>query len=106
VPSRVEPFGRIPIESYAAGAAPVIATTAGGLAEQIAAGRTGFATTPADSVSLAAALRRALALTSTERDRMREHARHFAGARYDHPAAVRAFLDQVAPWLDRQSAGG
>lgn len=104
VPSRAEPFGRIPIESYAAGAAPVIATTAGGLAEQIAAGRTGFATTPADSVSLAAALRRAL--TSTERDRMREHARHFAGARYDHPAAVRAFLDQVAPWLDRQSAGG
>jgi glycosyltransferase involved in cell wall biosynthesis len=31
--SRAEPFGRIPLEAYAAGASPVIATTAGGLAE-------------------------------------------------------------------------
>src|SRR6202007_962515 len=30
VPSRTEPFGRIPLEAYAAGAAPVVATTAGG----------------------------------------------------------------------------
>jgi endonuclease YncB( thermonuclease family) len=31
VPSRAEPFGRIPLEAYAAGATPVISTTAGGL---------------------------------------------------------------------------
>ncbi|MEG8184190.1 glycosyltransferase family 4 protein [Nocardia terpenica] len=42
VPSRAEPCGRIPIEAYAAGACPVIGTTAGGLAEQILHGYTGF----------------------------------------------------------------
>ena len=99
VPSRAEPFGRIPIESYAAGAAPVIATTAGGLAEQIIDGHTGFLATPANPMSLAVALRRALALTATERDQMRQHARHVARARYDHPAAVKSLLDHVAPWI-------
>lgn len=29
VPSRSEPFGRVPLEAYAAGATPVVATTAG-----------------------------------------------------------------------------
>ncbi len=98
VPSRAEPFGRIPIESYAAGATPVIATTAGGLAEQIIDGRTGFSATSEDPPSLAAALRHALTLTPVGRDRMREEARQFAVSRYDHPRAVRVFLDRVAPW--------
>ncbi|MGH3822068.1 MAG: glycosyltransferase family 4 protein [Pseudonocardiaceae bacterium] len=103
VPSRAEPFGRIPIEAYAAGATPVIATTAGGLAEQIIDGSTGFTTPPEDPASLSAVLRRALALTPDERHRIREQARRFAASHYDHPRAVRSFLEQVAPWLDRQA---
>jgi glycosyltransferase involved in cell wall biosynthesis len=74
VPSRAEPFGRVPIEAYAAGATPVIATTAGGLAEQVIDGRTGFTAAPEDPTSLAAALRRALALTPAQRHRIREAA--------------------------------
>ncbi len=105
VPSRAEPFGRVPIEAYAAGATPVIATTAGGLTEQIIDGHTGFTATSEDPASLAAALRRALALTPAQRHRIREAARRFAADRYDHPRAVRAFLKHVAPWLDRQPDG-
>ncbi len=102
VPSRAEPFGRVPIEAYAAGATPVIATTAGGLTEQIIDGRTGFTATPEDPTSLAAALRRALALTPAGRHRMRDNAWRFAAARYDYPLAVRAFLAQIAPWFHDQ----
>lgn len=104
VPSRAEPFGRIPVESYAAGACPVIATTVGGLAEQIIDGRTGLTAAPEDPPSLAAALRHALTPTPAARDRMREQARQFAAGRYDHPRAVRMFLRQVAPWCDPDSS--
>ncbi|WP_075763837.1 glycosyltransferase [Actinoalloteichus fjordicus] len=89
----------MPLESYAAGAAPVIATTAGGLAEQVVDGRTGFSAAPNNPVSLAAAIRRGLALTPAGRDRMRDRGRQFAAAHHDHPQAVRIFLGQVAPWL-------
>ncbi|MGH3771109.1 MAG: glycosyltransferase [Pseudonocardiaceae bacterium] len=101
VPSRAEPFGRVPIEAYAAGATPVIATTAGGLAEQVIDGRTGFTAAPEDPASLAAALLRALALTAAERNRIREEAWQFAASNYDHPRAVRAFLGNIAPWLQQ-----
>ncbi|MGH3993794.1 MAG: glycosyltransferase family 4 protein, partial [Pseudonocardiaceae bacterium] len=102
VPSRAEPFGRVPIEAYAAGATPVIATTAGGLTEQVIEGRTGFTAAPEDPASLAAALCRALALSPAQRHRVREEAGRFAASRYDYPRAVRSFLKQVAPWLDRK----
>ncbi|MGH3830107.1 MAG: glycosyltransferase family 4 protein [Pseudonocardiaceae bacterium] len=105
VPSRAEPFGRVPIEAYAAGAAPVIATTAGGLAEQVFDGCTGFTAAPEDPASLAAALLRALTLTAAEQHRMREEAWRFAASRYDYPHAVGLFLERVAPWLDRQPGG-
>ncbi|MGH3797256.1 MAG: glycosyltransferase [Pseudonocardiaceae bacterium] len=78
-----------------------IATTAGGLTEQVIDARTGFAATPEDPTSLAAAVRRVLALTVAERNRMREEAQQFAASRYDHQRVVRTFLDQVAPWLRR-----
>jgi glycosyltransferase involved in cell wall biosynthesis len=99
VPSRAEPFGRVPIEAYAAGATPVIATTTGGLTEQIINGHTGFTATPQDPTSLATTLQRALALTPAQRHRMRDQARCFAAASYDYPLAVQKFLAQVAPWL-------
>jgi glycosyltransferase involved in cell wall biosynthesis len=77
VPSRAEPFGRVPIEAYTAGATPVIAITTGGLTEQVINGHTGFTTTPEGPASVATALRRALAPTPAQRHRMRDQARCF-----------------------------
>lgn len=92
VPSRAEPFGRIPMEAYAAGAAPVVSTTAGGLDGQVVNGLTGFTSPPHEPRSLALALRRALDLPPARRSSMRDQARLDARNRFDHGAAVRAFL--------------
>ncbi len=83
----------------------MIATTAGGLNEQVIDGHTGFIATPENPVSLAAALRRGLALTAAERRRIRDNTHHFATARYDYPLAVRVFLAQVASWIQDQPGG-
>ncbi|MFF7030758.1 glycosyltransferase family 4 protein [Streptomyces albidoflavus] len=48
IPSREEPFGRIPLEAFAAGAGPVVATSAGGLAQTVIEGVTGFTSAPRD----------------------------------------------------------
>jgi glycosyltransferase involved in cell wall biosynthesis len=101
VPSRTEPFGRVPLEAYAAGAAPVVSTTAGGLAEQVVDGVTGFTAAPADPAGLADALARALDLTAADRDRMRAAGRRLARTRFDHGRAIHRFLAEVAPWADR-----
>ncbi|MGH3774031.1 MAG: glycosyltransferase [Pseudonocardiaceae bacterium] len=85
VPSRAELFDRVPIETYVAGATPVIATTAGGLTEQVMDGRTGFTAAPEDPASLSATLRRALALSPAERHRLRKNALRLAASRYDYP---------------------
>jgi glycosyltransferase involved in cell wall biosynthesis len=98
VPSRAEPFGRIPLEAFAAGAAPVVATTAGGLAELITDDRTGYTARPADPRSLAAAIHRALASDTATRDRLRAAGRHLVVTRYNHHQAVGAFLSAHAPW--------
>lgn len=65
VPSRVEPFGRIPLEAFAAGAGPVIATATGGLTDTVINGVTGFTAAPSDPASLADAIH--LALTADPR---------------------------------------
>lgn len=98
IPSRAEPFGRIPLEAYAAGASPVIATTAGGLAEIVTEASTGYTAPPADSCSLAAAIRRALAATPGQSRRMLATGRHLTADRYDYQANVTAFLNATAPW--------
>jgi glycosyltransferase involved in cell wall biosynthesis len=97
IPSRTEPFGRIPLEAYAAGGAPVVATTAGGLAEQVTDGVTGFRAAPADPLSLARAIGAALGLTAAERDRMRAAGRHLARTQFDYDTNVRRFLGRFAP---------
>jgi glycosyltransferase involved in cell wall biosynthesis len=97
VPSRAEPFGRIPLEAYAAGAAPVIATTAGGLTETVHDRLTGHAAPPANPAGLAAALAQALAMTEQDRQRMSAAGKDLL-ATYNHPAAVARFLVDVAPW--------
>jgi glycosyltransferase involved in cell wall biosynthesis len=106
VPSRAEPFGRIPLEAFAAGAAPVVATTAGGLAELVTDGRTGYTASPADPRSLAAAIHRALAADTATRDRLRAAGRHLAATRFNHHRAVGAFLSARAPWTISASQDG
>jgi glycosyltransferase involved in cell wall biosynthesis len=98
VPSRAEPFGRIPLEAFAAGAAPVIATTAGGLAEQVHDGITGYTARPADPHALASAIRRGLVITAQDRDTMRAAGRELLAARYDYAATISAFMRENAPW--------
>lgn len=98
VPSRVEPFGRIPLEAYAAGAAPVVATRAGGLAELVVEGRSGYLAEPGDPADLAQALRRAASMDAGTRQRMREHGRELLRG-FDYRDSVRSLLRQIAPWL-------
>jgi glycosyltransferase involved in cell wall biosynthesis len=98
VPSRAEPFGRIPLEAYAAGASPVIATTAGGLAETVIDGHTGYTAAPANPPSLAAAIGRALTAPAAEHARMLAEGRRLTTTRHDYTANVRAFLTALAPW--------
>lgn len=97
VPSRAEPFGRIPLEAFVAGAAPVVATTAGGLAELVTAD-TGYTARPADPRSLATAISNALAADVAQRTKLRAAGRHLARARYDHDRTVRDVLGRIAPW--------
>lgn len=104
VPSRAEPFGRIPLEAFAVGAAPVVSTTAGGLAELVTDGNTGYTARPGDARSLAGALRKALACPPAERARMRAAGRHIAATQYQHESAVARFLTETAPWALSPSA--
>jgi glycogen(starch) synthase len=59
LPSRYEPFGVVALEAAAAGA-PLVASTAGGLAEVVVDGRTGVSFAPGDVAGLAAAVGRVL----------------------------------------------
>jgi len=108
VPSRAEPFGRVPAEAFAAGAAPVVATTAGGLADQVIDGYTGYTAQPADPASLAAAIGRALRADPATIEAMRAAGRRFVRERLDYALTVRRFLDQATPWAvgDRVSRLG
>ena len=101
VPSRAEPFGRIPLEAFVAGAAPVVATTAGGLAELVTDGTTGYSASPEDPPSLAAAIQRALAADTATRSRLRAAGRHLAATRFNHDRTVTEFLSARAPWAIR-----
>jgi glycogen synthase len=59
LPSRYEPFGIVALEAAAAGA-PLVASTAGGLAELVVDGVTGLSVTPGDVEGIAAAVRTVL----------------------------------------------
>jgi hypothetical protein len=104
VPSREEPFGRIPLEAFAAGAGPVVATTAGGLAQTVIEGETGFTAAPQDPRSLASALYRALTILPRERDRLRSAGAALVRSRHDYEASVGSVMDRIAPWALAQSA--
>jgi len=55
LPSRYEPFGIVALEAAAAGA-PLVASTAGGLAELVVDGETGLSIEPGDVAGIAAAV--------------------------------------------------
>lgn len=100
IPSRTEPFGRVLLDAYIGGGAPVVTTTAGGLATMAhdkTHDKTAFTCQPSNPASLAAAIDRALDATPAQRARMRRAARAEA-ARHAHPDAVHRFLHQTAPW--------
>ncbi|KUN95417.1 hypothetical protein AQJ67_35545 [Streptomyces caeruleatus] len=98
VPSRAEPFGRIPLEAFASGAAPVVATRAGGLTETVVDGLTGFTAEARDPMGLAHAIRRALHISVQERERMRARGRALLTARHDYEGTIRSYLRQHVPW--------
>ncbi|MFD8967115.1 glycosyltransferase family 4 protein [Streptomyces sp. NPDC059568] len=98
VPSREEPFGRIPLEAFAAGASPVVATAAGGLAQTVIEGETGFTAAPGDPASLAAALHRALTVMPRERFRLVRAGTALLRSRHDYEAGIGSALSSIAPW--------
>ncbi len=68
LPSRYEPFGIVALEAAAAGA-PLLTSTAGGLAELVRDGVTGLSFTPADVPGIAAAVSAVLADPAAARAR-------------------------------------
>ncbi len=94
-----EAFGRVVIEAQAM-ARPVIATDHGGAVETIAEGRTGWRVTPGDAAALAAAIGRALALSTAERVALGRAARAAVLRDYTTTAMQRATLgvyDELLP---------
>jgi glycosyltransferase involved in cell wall biosynthesis len=98
VPSRSEPFGRIPLDAFAVGAAPVVATRTGGLAETVIDGETGFTAEPRNPASLAAAIRRALHTGPQERARLRRAGRDLLERRHDYGVTIRSYVHQHLSW--------
>lgn len=81
VPSRVEPFGRIPLEAFSVGGGPVVATTAGGLVDTVVDGVTGYTAPPGQPAALADAIHRALVASPGITARMKETSRRTADSR-------------------------
>lgn len=98
VPSRVEPFGRIPLEAFSTGAGPVVATRVGGLMETVIDGETGFTAEPNNPADLADAIRRALLVTTRERDLLRRRGHALLTTRHDYGATIRSYVRDHVPW--------
>lgn len=100
VPSRVEPFGRIPLEAFVAGSGSIVATTAGGLAELVTE-QTGYQAQPGNPDSLADAIQAALTASPEQRAMLRAAGRALGASSYNYPKTVGSFLANVAPWATR-----
>lgn len=90
-------LGRIPLEAFAAGAAPVVATTAGGLAETVIDGTTGFSAPPGNADALADAVHRALTAPPEQVDRLRAAGAALVATR-DYTTCITGVLATLAPW--------
>ncbi|WKV74184.1 glycosyltransferase family 4 protein [Streptomyces sp. PCS3-D2] len=105
VPSRKEPFGRIPLECFAAGAGPVVATSAGGLARTVVEGSTGFSAPPEQPPALAQALRRALATTPADRARLAQAGTRLLTEKHDYASTIRRAMQRCAAWALTPNGG-
>ncbi|WP_158744220.1 glycosyltransferase family 4 protein [Acidisphaera sp. L21] len=87
-----EPFGRTVIEAQAMGR-PVVVSDAGGTAETVEHGVTGWRVRPSDPVALAAAIDEILRLTPAEREALGARARGSVCAHYTTAAMQQATLE-------------
>jgi glycosyltransferase involved in cell wall biosynthesis len=95
VPSTLpEPFGRVAIESFAAGR-PVIAAAAGGLQEIVTDGVTGFLFAPGDAADFLRVLQLALAMTTEQYGVMVDAAREVYQRRFTVSSYMNAIADLV-----------
>lgn len=76
-----EAFGRVISEAQAMGC-PVVASNHGGVCEQVLEGRTAFLFEPSDAEGLAEAIRKALSLDATQRERLARAAHKHAAANF------------------------
>jgi glycosyltransferase involved in cell wall biosynthesis len=97
-PSLSEAFGVSVLEAQAMGV-PVVCSSAGGLAENVADGETGFVVAPRDDVALAERVARIAADPELHR-RMREAARSRARARFDAKRQLDRFEELYRTLLD------
>lgn len=97
VPSLEEPFGLIPIENFANpySIAPVIASSVGGLQEQIIDGYNGYTFTPGDSEDLARKIQEVLAMSPLNRISMKKVAFEIAREKYNYESNIITFLSYV-----------
>lgn len=95
-----EGFGRVAVEGQAMGR-PVVAPAHGAAPEQIIDGETGWLFTPHDVGSLAATLRRALALTPAERERLHEAAIRNVRRRFTKEEMCRKTVELYRELADR-----
>lgn len=98
-----EAFGRVVSEAQAMGC-PVVASDHGGAREQIIEGRTAFLFAPGDAEALAAALRRALALSAAERELLSLEARTHARANFSKAQMCAATLGVYRELLRTEAA--
>ena len=80
-----EGFGRVIVEAQAMGR-PVVATDHGGARETIVPGLTGWLVSPRDPAALAAAIGKALSLTTDERQKLARQARAHIAAEFTREA--------------------
>jgi glycosyltransferase involved in cell wall biosynthesis len=95
-PSHREPLGRVVLESWDAGAVPVVYAGSGGAAEIVADARAGILYEQQTPESLADALRRALDLDPHESDGMIERGRSWISTHCDPRAYGEALVSRFA----------
>ncbi|MFI1890338.1 glycosyltransferase family 4 protein [Streptomyces jumonjinensis] len=98
VPSRAEAFGRIPLEAFSAGAAPVVATRVGGLAETVFDDVTGYTAEPRNPHDLAAAIHRALGAMAHERERLRQQGQYLLSRCHNYETTIHKYVREHLPW--------
>ncbi len=105
LPSRYEPFGIVALEAAAAGA-PLVASTAGGLAELVVDGETGLSITPGDVAGIADAVTEVLTdPTAAARRARAAKARLAAEFNWEGIASATAAVYQSATIQDRPPLG-